>query len=154
MVCLGNICRSPSAEAALRQQAAQAGLEGRVQVDSAGLGSWHIGDPPDEGMTAAAATAGLTLDGAARTVRPADFDTFDLILATDGQNEQALRELAPDRAASDKIRRFREFEEHADDPDVPDPYMGGPEGFARVLEIVQASSRGVLRHIRRELGEG
>lgn len=151
MVCMGNICRSPTAEAALRRLLAEHGLDDRVEVDSAGIGSWHIGDPPDARMTAAAADAGLALDGAARTVRSEDFAAFDLVLAMDSENEADLRERAPDEAARAKIRRLREFESDPEGPDVPDPYHGGPEGFRRVVEIVQAGTAGVLTHVQRQL---
>lgn len=148
MVCLGNICRSPTAEAALREALAEAGLDGQVEVDSAGTGAWHIGNPPDERMRVAAAEAGLELTGAARKVTVADFDRFDLILAMDGANETGLLELAPDAAARAKVRRFRDFEARADGPDVPDPYYGGADGFADVVTIARAGARGVVAHIR------
>ncbi|MBA2316233.1 MAG: low molecular weight phosphotyrosine protein phosphatase [Euzebyales bacterium] len=154
MVCLGNICRSPTAEAALREALAEAGLDGAVEVDSAGTGSWHIGDPPDQRMTAAAADVGLELSGAARRVMVADFDRFDLILAMDGSNEADLLELAPDGPSRAKVRRFREFEAAADGPDVPDPYYGGADGFAHVVASARAGARGVVEHIRGTQGVG
>lgn len=146
-VCLGNICRSPTAEAALREALAEAGLADHVEVDSAGTGDWHVGEPPDRRMTAAAADAGLTLGGRARLVTAADFDTADLILVMDRSNLADVRALAPDDAARDKVRLFREFDGGADGDEVPDPYFGGPEGFAEVVDIVRAAARGLVRHL-------
>jgi protein-tyrosine phosphatase len=147
MVCLGNICRSPTAEAALREAVRDAGLAHRVEIDSAGTGTWHLGEPPDARMTAAAAEVGLELDGRARRVGTDDFARYDLILAMDRANLADLHAMAPDDAARAKIRLFREFEEGADGDEVPDPYYGGAEGFTRVVEIARTGARGLVRHI-------
>lgn len=144
VVCLGNICRSPTAEAALREALADAGLGDRVQVDSAGTGTWHLGEPPDPRMTAAAAVVGLDLRGRARKVSVDDFAEFDLILAMDRGNLDDLRRLAPDVAAAGRVRLFREFEQGADREEVPDPYYGGEDGFTRVVQIVRVGARGVV----------
>ncbi|MGH3665452.1 MAG: low molecular weight protein-tyrosine-phosphatase [Egibacteraceae bacterium] len=149
-VCLGNICRSPTAEAALREALAEAGMDGEVTVDSAGTGDWHLGDPPDRRMTNAAAAAGLTLDGQARLVQPDDFDTADLILVMDRSNLRDVQALAPDDDARAKVRLFRQFEDGADDDEVPDPYYGGADGFAGVVEIARAGARGVVAHLRQQ----
>jgi len=146
LVCLGNICRSPTAEAALREAAAEAGLD--LEVDSAGTGSWHIGDPPDRRMTAAAADVGLTLDGAARQVAPEDFERFDLLLVMDRSNFEDVCARAPDEASKAKVKLYRSFEEDADSDEVPDPYFGGPDGFVRVVEIARAGARGVVSHLQ------
>jgi protein-tyrosine phosphatase len=153
LVCLGNICRSPTAEAALRDELARAGLAGRVEVDSAGTGAWHVGKPPDPRMIDAGRTLGLVLGGAARQVAIEDFDLFDLVLAMDDRNRADLVALAPDVAAGRKVRLFREFDADADPDhlDVPDPYYGGPEGFTQVVELVRAAARGVVAHVRQEL---
>ena len=151
LVCLGNICRSPTAEAALRAALDEAGLGDRVTVESAGTGNWHAGQPPDERMTAAAADVGLVLSGEARQVAPEDFERFDLILAMDAGNYRELLAMAPDDRARERVRRFREFETDADAEDVPDPYYGGPEGFGRVVQIVRAGADGVVEHVRRRL---
>lgn len=148
-VCLGNICRSPSAEAALRVALAEAGLHEQVDVESAGTGSWQLGKWPDRRMAKAARKAGLELGGRARQVEPADFETFDLILAMDRSVEQGLAELAPDAAGRAKVRRFRDFEPGAESPDVPDPYLTG--GFDAVVDIVRAGAAGVVAHVRAEL---
>lgn len=146
LVCLGNICRSPTAEAALREAAAEAGLD--VEVDSAGTGDWHIGSPPDRRMTAAAARDGLTLDGAARQVTPEDFERFDLLLVMDRSNLDDVCALAPDEASKAKVALFRSFDPHADGEEVPDPYYGGTDGFARVVAIVRSGARGVVEHLK------
>jgi protein-tyrosine phosphatase len=150
-VCMGNICRSPTAEGVMRVLVREQGLDGRVEVDSAGTGNWHAGDPPDERAVAAARGRGIELDGAARQVTAADFDRFDLIVAMDRDNERALLALAPDDAARAKVRLLREFDPAsvaAGELDVPDPYYGGPRGFERVLDIVTAGSRGLLDQVR------
>lgn len=149
-VCLGNICRSPTAEAAIREALAEAGLDRVVDVESAGTGGWHVGDPPDPRMAKAARAAGLELDGVARRVEPADFETFDWLLAMDRRNESDLLALAPDPAARAKVRRFRDFEERPDAPDVPDPYYEG--NFGRIVEIARAGAAGVVAAVRAELG--
>jgi protein-tyrosine phosphatase len=158
-VCLGNICRSPTAEGTMRTLVHDAGLDDRIELDSAGTGGWHVGAAPDERATAAAARRGIALEGAARRVRDDDFDEFDLILAMDSSNLDDLRALAgdePSRRA--KVRLLREFDpaSRALDPeghaggglDVPDPYYGAGDGFERVLDHVQAACAGLLEQIR------
>lgn len=151
-VCLGNICRSPSAEAALREAFEQAGLGDRVEIDSAGTGSWHLGHPPDPRMAAAAEAVGLHLKGAARRVTPADFTEFDLILAMDRSNERDLQQMARTQEEREKVKLFRTFEDGADAVDTPDPYYGGEEGFAHVVEIVRAGAQGVVKQVQARLG--
>jgi protein-tyrosine phosphatase len=150
-VCMGNICRSPTAEGVMAALLADEGLEDAIELDSAGTGGWHAGSPPDERSTAAAAERGITLTGAARRVRASDFDDFDLLIAMDADNERDLRGLAPDAATRAKVRRLREWDAaslDAGDLDVPDPYYGGPGGFERVLDVVQAGCRGLLADLR------
>lgn len=144
-VCLGNICRSPTTEAAIREAAERAGLE--VEVDSAGTGAWHVGNPPDERMTAAAFDDGLTLRGAARQVTTDDFAAFDLILAMDRSNLRDLLALAPDDGSRAKVRLFRDFAGEPDQ-DVPDPYYGGSAGFREVVAIARAGAAGVVEALR------
>ncbi len=153
LVCLGNICRSPTAEAAVREALAQRGLSDRVEVDSAGTGSWHLGDPPDSRMREAAATAGLRLDGEARQVTTADFEHYDLLVAMDRANARDLRALAPDEAARAKVRLFRDFDPDADSDEVPDPYYGGRRGFARVVEICRSGAAGLVDHLADEFDD-
>jgi protein-tyrosine phosphatase len=148
-VCMGNICRSPTAEGVMRSLLREAGLEDQVEVDSAGTGAWHAGEPPDARAAEAARARGIALGGAARQVRPGDFDDFDLIVAMDRENVRDLLALAPDEAAAGKVRLLREFDPAGgDDLDVPDPYYGGAQGFERVLDLVTAACRGLLDEVR------
>ena len=127
------------------------GLQDAVAVDSAGTGSWHVGEPPDRRSAEAAARRGVTLGGLARQVSAADFDRHDLVLAMDRANRDALLRLAPDAAARSKVRLLREFDPDAlaaGDLDVPDPYFGGADGFGRVLDLVEAACRGLLAELR------
>lgn len=150
-VCLGNICRSPTAEGVMRHLVAGEGLEGQIEVDSAGTGSWHVGSGPDRRAGAAAAARGVRLAGTARQVRPADFTDFDLILAMDRDNLRDLRALAPDGVEGEKVRLLREFDRSSageEDLDVPDPYYGGEDGFGEVFELVRGACEGLLADIR------
>ncbi len=145
MVCLGNICRSPTAEAVLRHKLAAAGLDGHVEVDSAGTGSWHVGDPPDPRSQRHAARRGYELSALrARQVCEADFERFDLVLAMDEDNLAELVRLQPDGGRAE-LRLF------AGRP-VPDPYAGGPAGFEAVLDLVEATSDALTRELARRLG--
>jgi len=153
-VCLGNICRSPTAEGVLRHLLAEAGLAGEVQVDSAGTGGWHVGAPPDARAAEAAHRRGIALDGSARQFAATDFDRHDLILAMDSENLGELRRLAPDAAARAKLHLLREFDPAGSAAtrgslDVPDPYYGGPRGFEDVLDLIESACRGLLEEIRR-----
>jgi protein-tyrosine phosphatase len=146
---MGNICRSPTAEGVMRTLVAEAGLEDRVELDSAGTGGWHAGEPPDARAAEAAQRRGVTLDGAARQIAPEDFDRFDLIVAMDRENLRGILVMAPDEAAAAKVRLLREFDpDAAGDLDVPDPYYGGDRGFETVLDQVQAACRGLLGELR------
>ena len=143
-VCLGNICRSPTAEGVMRRLVSEAGLEDQVEIDSAGTGGWHVGAPPDERATEAARRRGTELAGAARRFDPRrDFDRFDLIVAMDAENRRDLLALAPDEDARAKVRMFR-----SGDLDVPDPYYGGADGFDEVLDLVEEAARELLEEIR------
>lgn len=146
-VCLGNICRSPAAEAAITEAASSAGVD--VEVDSAGTGAYHIGEPPDERMRRAAAQAGLSIAGRARQFEPEDFDRFDLIVVMDQANLHDVLAQAPDEDAAGRVRLFRSFDPTADDLDVPDPYYGGAEGFARVVDMVRRAAAGLITEIER-----
>jgi protein-tyrosine phosphatase len=152
-VCLGNICRSPTAEGVMRRIVAEEGLEDQIAIDSAGTGGWHVGAAPDARATKAAARRGTELSGAARRFDPDDFERFDLILAMDAENRRDLLALAPagDPAARAKVRLLREFDpasNGAPDLDVPDPYYGGGNGFERVLDLVEAAVRGLVAELR------
>jgi protein-tyrosine phosphatase len=160
-VCLGNICRSPTAEGVMRALVAEAGLSDCVELDSAGTGSWHVGEPPDERATETARARGIALKGASRQVRQEDFEDFDLILAMDRANLAELRRSAPDEQARSRIRLLREFDPVStapiasqrvpEDLEVPDPYYGGSRGFEDVLDIVQAACVGLLEELREQL---
>jgi protein-tyrosine phosphatase len=152
-VCMGNICRSPTAEAVMRAVVAREGLDGEVEIDSAGTGAWHVGNPPDRRSTATAAARGITLEGAARQVTPDDFETYDLLLAADSENVAALRAVAPSEEAAEKVVLLRSYDPEAvaaGDLDVPDPYYGGPQGFEHVLDLVAAACEGLLVDLRAE----
>ena len=150
-VCMGNICRSPTAEAVMRGLLREEGLEQGVALDSAGTGGWHAGAPPDARAVAAARARDVVVEGAARQVTAEDFDDFDLVLAMDRDNERELLARAPDDEARAKVRLLREFDPAAvaaGDLDVPDPYYGGPNGFDHVLDLVEAACRGLLDEVR------
>jgi len=151
-VCMGNICRSPTAEGVMRHLVREAGLEDEIVIDSAGTGNWHAGDPPDRRSTEVARARGVTLDGAARQITVDDFEAFDLLLAMDRENLEGIRAIAPDAESAAKARLLREFDPAsagAPDLDVPDPYYGGPQGFETVLDQVEAACRGLLDALRR-----
>ena len=150
-VCMGNICRSPTAEGVMRALLRDEGLEDAIELDSAGTGGWHAGEPPDARATEVAGRRGIRLAGAARQVTPEDFERFDLLVAMDRENLAELLVLAPDEEAAEKVRLLREFDpasRDAADLDVPDPYYGGPHGFERVLDLVTAACRGLLAELR------
>ena len=135
----------------MRNLVREAGLEDQFEIDSAGTGSWHAGDPPDRRATEAAKARGVTLEGAARQVRPRDFEHYDLILAMDRENLRELRTFSADGDSAGKAQLLREFDpasNGATDLDVPDPYYGGPDGFEKVLDQVEAACRGLLESLR------
>ena len=149
-VCMGNICRSPTAEGVMRGLLREQGLEDAVEVDSAGTGDWHAGSPPDARATAAAQARGIMLTGAARQVARADFADYDLILAADRRNLRDLEAVLPPGAQA-KLHLLREFDPAsagAPDLDVPDPYYGGDDGFEHVLDLVEAACRGLIDRLR------
>jgi len=139
-VCMGNICRSPTAEGVMRRLIEDEGLD--IEVDSAGTGGWHAGEPPDERATMAAQRRGVTLAGAARQVKQSDFRRFDLLVAMDRGNLRDLLDLAPDEEAREKVRLL------VPDADVPDPYYGGDRGFETVLDMVESACRELLDELR------
>lgn len=150
-VYLGNICRSPTAEAVMRHHVASAGLTEQVEIDSAGIGGWHVGEPPDERAQAEARRRGIAMTSRARQFHPGDFEWFDLILAMDRQNLTDLHDLASTPAHRSKARLLREFDPGNDgDLEVPDPYYGGPQGFTVVFDQIEAACLGLLDHLRLE----
>jgi protein-tyrosine phosphatase len=146
MVCLGNICRSPTAEAVLRAKLEAAGLAHRISVDSAGTGDWHIGSPPDARSQRHAAQRGYDLSALrGRQVAEADFHYFDLILAMDHDNLADLQRLAPHGAHRAELQLFAHGE-------VPDPYTGGAVGFEHVLDLVETASDDWVKNLATRLG--
>lgn len=150
-VCLGNICRSPMAEGIFRSLVDEAGLSGRIHVESAGTADYHVGERPDPRSRKAAAARGVRLDGAARQFDTEDFARFDLVVAMDRANARSLRSLAGKSPSREKVVLLRSFDPTADDSgdlDVPDPYYGGRHGFDRVFEICEAACRQLLEELR------
>jgi protein-tyrosine phosphatase len=150
-ICMGNICRSPTAEGVMRAILREEGLQDVVEVESAGTGGWHAGDAADSRAIAAARARGIELDGTARQVTRDDFALFDLILAMDPDNLRELRSIASDREAIARTRLLREFDPEASAHQslaVPDPYYGGDQGFEDVLDLVDAACRGLLAELR------
>jgi protein-tyrosine phosphatase len=149
-VCLGNICRSPTAEVVFREIVAREAPDLRLEIDSAGTAAYHIGSPPDSRTRQAALRRGYDMSAQrARVIESQDFGRFDLILAMDRQNFETLRQRAP-ATAKPRIRLFLEFAPETDTTEVPDPYYGGPNGFEEVLDLVEAAARGLLQHVREE----
>ncbi|MBJ2350201.1 MULTISPECIES: low molecular weight protein-tyrosine-phosphatase [Pseudomonas] len=138
-VCLGNICRSPTAEGILRYKLREAGLEGQVEVASAGTGDWHVGKAPDKRSMAAALRRGYDLSAQrARQVTRADFAAYDLILAMDSSNLRNLKALQPVNARAELDLFLRRYEAELDD--VPDPYYDGEQGFEQVLDLIERAT--------------
>lgn len=148
-VCLGNICRSPTAEAMMRHLLEEAALTEHVQLDSAGTGAWHVGEPPDARAQAAGKRRGIAMRGKARKVLTADFERFDYLIAMDRSNRDDLLALASSDSAKEKVALLRDFDPQSPpEAEVPDPYYGDGNGFERVLDICEAACRGLLDHLR------
>jgi protein-tyrosine phosphatase len=150
-VCMGNICRSPTAEGVFRKLVDDAGLAGSIYIDSAGTHAYHVGEQPDRRAREAASRRGITMEGQrARRVADEDFEVFDLFVAMDRLNLETLRDRADDDAHG-RLRLMLEFARTADIEDVPDPYYGGAAGFERVLDLVEEAAEGLLEHLREEV---
>lgn len=147
-VCLGNICRSPTAHAVFRKQVAEAGLSESIQIDSAGTAAYHVGKHPDMRSMETARNRGIEMmDLRARKVDFGDFYEYDYILAMDDENYYNLKEMAlPEHHA--KIQMFLEFTDEFNETEVPDPYYGGAQGFEHVFDLVESASQGLLKHIQ------
>ena len=142
-VCMGNICRSPTAEGVFRHFVNEAGFAEKIDVDSAGTHAYHVGEPPDRRASAAAERRGVSLaDIKARRVADSDFEQFDYIIAMDEDNQARLIDQAPDEYR-DKVQLFLSYAS-VSETEVPDPYYGGAAGFERVLDLVEEASRGLL----------
>lgn len=150
-VCLGNICRSPSAENIMNHLIHEAGLGGQIVCDSAGTSGYHIGSPPDRRMTVAAKQRGIMLRGSARQFTRADFEAFDLILAMDRENFANIAYLDPQGNYQDKIRLMCDFCTVHTLKEVPDPYYGGSEGFNQVIDLLLDACEGLLAYVKQEL---
>jgi protein-tyrosine phosphatase len=143
-VCLGNICRSPTAEAVVRELARREAAGLSLQVDSAGTHGYHAGDPPDERSIVAARRRGYDLSALrARVIEAGDFERFDLVIAMDEEVHGRLARIAP-RAYASRLALFMDFAPTPGRRDVPDPYYGGPSGFEHVLDLVEEGARGLL----------
>ena len=153
-VCLGNICRSPLAEGVFRHLVRTRELSHAYEIDSAGTGGWHVGDPPDARAAAVARRRGVELECAARQVSPGDFGRFDWIVAMDKENLRALEALRGRHGGDAELRLLRDFDPEPGDGEVPDPYYGGPEGFDRVYEMVVRSAEAFLEHLESERSGG
>ncbi|MFG1665986.1 low molecular weight protein-tyrosine-phosphatase [Streptomyces sp. Y7] len=164
-VCTGNICRSPMAESVFRARVEEAGLADRVEVDSAGTGGWHEGDPADPRTVSVLEEHGYDGSHTARQFQPSWFARLDLVIALDSGHLKALRRMAPSPEDAAKVRMLRSYADHHpatnasdarsdaadDDLDVPDPYYGGRDGFEECLEMVEAASTGLLAAVREQV---
>lgn len=149
-VCLGNICRSPLAEGVFRHLAAERGLSEQFEVDSAGTGAWHVGEPPDSRSMEVATRHGVELDGTARQVQNGDFTDFDLIVAMDRDNLRNLEDRGHNADGEAPVRLLRSWDPDAGgDLDVPDPYYDGGSGFDRVYDMVERSCKALLDDLAR-----
>jgi protein-tyrosine phosphatase len=154
-VCSGNICRSPMAESVFRSYLERTGLAGRVEVDSAGTGGWHVGQDADRRTVTVLRGRGYGCDHAARQFDPAWFRSRDLVIALDRGHLRTLRRLAPDQHTAARVRLLRSFDpaaaSGAGDLDVPDPYYGSAADFTACLELIEAACAGLLDHVAAEL---
>ena len=149
-ICMGNICRSPTAEAVFSHYVESAGLSGHILIDSAGTHDYHIGDPPDLRAQRAAQQRGYDMKGLrGRQVEEGDFRRFDYVLAMDKANLAILQRLAPPDSTT-QAQLFLEYARHHAEREVPDPYYGGANGFERVLDMVEDAAQGLLEEIRQK----
>lgn len=150
-VCLGNICRSPTAHGIFQQKVNQAGLNAHVHIDSCGTGAWHVGNAPDERSVEAARKKGYDLSQLrARKLSVDDYARFDYILAMDARNLADVMKLAP-KDYTGKMTLFLDYDKGEELTEVPDPYYGGSQGFERVIQLVEAASDGLLEDIEQAL---
>ncbi len=152
-VCLGNICRSPLAEGIFRRLVDEAGLSASFEIESAGIGPWHVGEAPDPRSQQVARAHGLTLDSIAQQISARDMARLDLVLALDAEVAERLRAMARTPADRAKVRLLREFDPESNhgsrrDLDVPDPYYGGADGFEAAYQMIDRSAQGLLAHLQ------
>jgi protein-tyrosine phosphatase len=149
-VCMGNICRSPTAEGVFRHKVNEAGLEDKIDIDSAGTAAYHVGHPPDPRAQKAAEKRGFDLSSQqARKVSSADFEKFDLVIAMDSDNHYELEMICPP-GYEDRLQMFLKFAQNSRGTDVPDPYYGGSGGFETVLDMIEDAAEGLLQHLQEQ----
>lgn len=147
-VCMGNICRSPTAEGVFRHKVSEAGLEDQIHIDSAGTIAYHEGHPPDSRAQKAALKRGVDLSSQrARRVSGEDFEDFDLVIAMDSDNHYELEMICPP-GYEDRLHMFLKFAQNTRETEVPDPYYGGSGGFETVLDLIEDASEGLLHHLK------
>lgn len=146
-VCLGNICRSPAAEAVFKHLIKQEGIEDQFVIDSAGTGDWHVGELADKRMRAAAEKRGIEMTSRARQIRKEDFKEFDLIIAMDDSNVANIKKIIVDQDDINKIKKMTDYQSDKSVTNVPDPYFGGEEGFEYVLDLVNEASKGLINDL-------
>lgn len=147
-VCMGNICRSPTAEGVFRNKVLDAGLENKIHIDSAGTIAYHVGHPPDPRAQQAALKRGFDLSSQqARKVTSSDFEAFDFVIAMDSDNYYELEVICPP-GYEDRLHMFLKFAQNSNEIDVPDPYYGGGRGFETVLDLIEDASEGLLKHLK------
>ena len=150
-VCSGNICRSPSAEAVFRKLVETKGVQDQFEIDSAGTGSWHVGEPADSRMQMHAKERGYRLDSISRRINPnSDFDYFDIIIGMDDYNIRDLRERARNKTDLSKIYKMTDFLAVFNYDEIPDPWYGGEEGFELVLDLLEDSCKGLLEKLNQD----
>ncbi|MDH5611913.1 MAG: low molecular weight phosphotyrosine protein phosphatase [Gammaproteobacteria bacterium] len=148
-VCMGNICRSPSAEGVFRQKVEIAGLDDKIHIDSAGTHAYHVGNPPDPRSQAAAIKRNFDLSSQrARKVQVNDFEEFDYVIAMDMSNVDNLQAICP-AGLEDKIHLFLKFSDNTSVKEVPDPYYGGINGFETVLDLIEDAADGLITHLQK-----
>lgn len=150
-VCLGNICRSPTAEGVFQHLVNERGLQSYFYIDSAGTSAYHIGEPANSKSQWIANQQGVKLHSRARRFEQPDLEEFDLILAMDHENLRNLKQLNGSSGYSDKIRLLREFDPNPEDKAVPDPYYGGMDGFQRVFDVIKRSSEALLDQLEEQI---
>ena len=149
-VCMGNICRSPTAEGVFRHKVKAAGLEDKIHIDSAGTIAYHVGNPPDPRAQSAALNRGIDLSAQrARRVSRRDFEEFDFVIAMDSDNYYELEAICP-TGHEDRLHMFLKFARNSRETDVPDPYYGGVNGFETVLDLIEDASEGLLTHLQEQ----
>jgi len=153
-VCLGNICRSPLAEGVFRHLVRERGLEDHYQVDSAGTGGWHVGDPPDRRSWEVARRNGVRLEGRARQLTGRDLERFHWVIVMDRENLDAVEALQRRQGGGARAHRLRDFDPEPGDGDVPDPYYGGPDGFDQVYAMVHRAAEALLERLEGERAGG